>query len=535
MITVLLADDNKYALSHFARLVDWEAAGFVLAGTAVDGVEAWEEFEQLHPQLVITDVQMPGMSGVELAARIRETAPDTVVIFLSSYDEFDYARAAIDLSVQDYILKPELTREVFEKKLADIRELIQKRKKRKQRVLRENLSLLFRAPLKELDEEFLQEILPGQYGFLVLEQDHIPEDVADWAGICTPETEVTALMPALCEECPGALYWARIAPYRLAVLLDAGSDCQEAGVWLRDKLREETQVGFSLYLYRDVLTARECRELYDAYLFLFEQRYFEGENAVLHADMYEKPKTYRAEASDRQSGKLISPENKRAVSLENKKTGNIKTGNMKQAQEPVISEFERMLGQAEETGLYIDNVFRPLMYYFDFEGVMRLGLALADTMQRFCAERRMQLSMVDDEILHLLSVRRMVRWLKNRASQIQGMCQAGHSEAVDRALNWIAQRYTDPLLSVEEIAKESGLSVNRLNDAFKKEMGETVGRCLTRIRMEKAAWLLENTQDPVLTTAEKMGYSSASYFSNVFRKAYGMSPQEYQSRKRKNK
>ena len=147
----------------------------------------------------------------------------------------------------------------------------------------------------------------------------------------------------------------------------------------------------------------------------------------------------------------------------------------------------------------------------------------------------MQLSMVDDEILHLLSVRRMVRWLKNRASQIQGMCQAGHSEAVDRALNWIAQRYTDPLLSVEEIAKESGLSVNRLNDAFKKEMGETVGRCLTRIRMEKAAWLLENTQDPVLTTAEKTGYSSASYFSNVFRKAYGMSPQEYQSRKRKNK
>ena len=437
MITVLLADDNKYALAHFARLVDWEAAGFVLAGTAVDGVEAWEEFEQLHPQLVITDVQMPGMSGVELAARIRETASDTVVIFLSSYDEFDYARAAIDLSVQDYILKPELTREVFEKKLADIRELIQKRKKRKQRVLRENLSLLFRAQLKELDEEFLQEILPGRYSFLVLEQDHIPEAVVDWSGIRTPETEVMALMPALCDECPGALYWARIAPYRLAVLLDAGSDCQEAGIWLRDQLREQTQAGFSLYLFRGAFTARECRETYEAYSFLFEQRYFEGENAVLHADMYEKPKTYRAEASDRQSEKLISPENKRAVSLENKKAGN-----MKQAQEPVISEFERMLGRAEETGLYIDNAFLPLMYHFDFESVMRLGLAFADTMHHFCTERHMQMEMIDDEILHLLSIRRMVRWLKNRASRIQGMCQAGHSEAVDRALNCIYQRYS---------------------------------------------------------------------------------------------
>lgn len=130
MITIMLADDNKFALKHFAGLVNWEEFGFELIDTAIDGIEAWHKFCRLSPDVVITDVQMPGMDGRELAKRIKRTKPDTVVIFLSSYDEFDYARSAIDLSVQEYILKQELDKKTLEKKLGEIRQMIQNKKEK---------------------------------------------------------------------------------------------------------------------------------------------------------------------------------------------------------------------------------------------------------------------------------------------------------------------------------------------------------------------------------------------------------------------
>ena len=130
MYKVMLADDNKFALAHFVNMIKWEDFGFTLVSSAIDGIEAWEEFCKYSPDLVITDVQMPGLSGIELAGKIKEKSQDTVVIFLSSYDEFDYARSAIDLNVREYILKQELDRALLEKKLREIKEDMDKKKEK---------------------------------------------------------------------------------------------------------------------------------------------------------------------------------------------------------------------------------------------------------------------------------------------------------------------------------------------------------------------------------------------------------------------
>ena len=113
MYKVMLAEDNKFALAHFVNMIKWEDFGFTLVSSAIDGIEAWEEFCKYSPDLVITDVQMPGLSGIEFAGKIKEKRQDTVVIFLSSYDEFDYARSAIDLNVREYILKQEFDFELL--------------------------------------------------------------------------------------------------------------------------------------------------------------------------------------------------------------------------------------------------------------------------------------------------------------------------------------------------------------------------------------------------------------------------------------
>ena len=497
LLNVLLVDDNKFALSHFAGLVEWKRLGFRLMETAIDGIEAWEKFKRFHPEVVITDVQMPGMDGIELAGKIKESSPETVVIFLSSYDEFDYARAAIDLSVEDYLLKQELDQEILEKKLTEIREQYQKRRARKEKLAKGHLISAFRMPMEETDMEFLQEFFPGTYGFFMLEQDHLPRWLCEMSGMATKELDYRHLLPEIQQNHPEVLYLVRYEPYRTVALISKEENVEALAAEIRKELMQMSGSSISLYLYRGGLDFSGCRQEYEKNRFLFEQRYFEGENAILAADIFEP------------SGHHCEP--------------------------AAIGEFRESLKvSGEEAVLCIDRLFRPLLHRYDFTGSMESLRLIIQELKSTCEKKGLPDSwLFDDEVYHLLSIRRMIRWIKSKVMDIKDDVVSCQSENIARAVSYIARRYSDAMLSVEEIAKEAGLSVNRLNDAFKKELGETTGRFLTRKRMEKAKEFLEETDETVFSIAEKAGYNSASYFSHVFRKTYNISPQEYQAKARK--
>ena len=136
-----------------------------------------------------------------------------------------------------------------------------------------------------------------------------------------------------------------------------------------------------------------------------------------------------------------------------------------------------------------------------------------------------------------MSVRRIVRWLKEKVIEILEIRKKEQhftSDAMERAVRFIYQEYKNSFLSVEGIAENAGLSVNRLNDLFKKEQGETVGKFLTKVRMEKARELLEKENEKIPDIVEQVGYSSPSYFAKVFRKMYDISPQEYRKKGKEN-
>lgn len=115
MIRIMLVDDNRVALEYFSTLVNWEKLGYELVCTAIDGASALILFQKYHPEVIITDVQMPNMDGISLTREVMKIAPDTVMVFLSSYAEFSYIQSAMRFGVVDYILKhemkaPELTK-----------------------------------------------------------------------------------------------------------------------------------------------------------------------------------------------------------------------------------------------------------------------------------------------------------------------------------------------------------------------------------------------------------------------------------------
>ena len=106
MYTALVVDDEQELRQAIIESVDWEKAGFRVVGDAGNGIDALELAEKLEPDLILTDIKMPMMTGLELAKQVRELRPATQVVILSGYDDFGYAKAAIEYNIIGYLLKP---------------------------------------------------------------------------------------------------------------------------------------------------------------------------------------------------------------------------------------------------------------------------------------------------------------------------------------------------------------------------------------------------------------------------------------------
>ena len=106
MYSVFIVDDEPIVLDGIRSRIDWEANGFTFAGEAGDGEIALSMIHEIKPDILITDIKMPFMDGLQLAQEVKRTQPWIKIIILSGHDEFDYAKKAISIGIQDYILKP---------------------------------------------------------------------------------------------------------------------------------------------------------------------------------------------------------------------------------------------------------------------------------------------------------------------------------------------------------------------------------------------------------------------------------------------
>ena len=124
MVKVFLVEDEKFVREGIKNQIDWNAYGFDFVGEAADGELALPLIESLKPDILITDIKMPFMDGLELGRIVKNKFPDTVIIFLSGYDDFDYALSAVKLGADDYLLKP-FSREDVEAMLIKVKEKLE--------------------------------------------------------------------------------------------------------------------------------------------------------------------------------------------------------------------------------------------------------------------------------------------------------------------------------------------------------------------------------------------------------------------------
>jgi two-component system, response regulator YesN len=106
MYKVIIADDEPWTLYRIQNLINWNALGFEVSGTAIDGLSALEMIKSTQPDLLLSDIRMPGLDGLALVREVKSASPNTVVIFITGFSEFSYAQEALRQGVLDYLVKP---------------------------------------------------------------------------------------------------------------------------------------------------------------------------------------------------------------------------------------------------------------------------------------------------------------------------------------------------------------------------------------------------------------------------------------------
>ncbi|CAH1207840.1 Regulator of RpoS [Paenibacillus auburnensis] len=198
MFKVVLADDETIALEGLRTLTDWEELGFEICGACENGEEALIAIDECSPDLVITDIRMPGIDGLELIKRVRQLDMEQpLFIVLSGYGEFEYARTAIRYGVRHYLLKPVIEAE-WEKALADITDELEKRVKHKMqqdmlanRLLPVAIARMVEGQWAEPEEEIAEQM------------DRLDEAVSGWTYIHVDGPK--CLITDICRKLSGAV------------------------------------------------------------------------------------------------------------------------------------------------------------------------------------------------------------------------------------------------------------------------------------------------------------------------------------------
>lgn len=525
MYTVLLVDDEEEVIQVIMKKINWEELGFSVIGYANNGVKAMELVEEYQPDIVMTDIKMPYMDGMELSKRIKTEFPACKILIFTGFDEFEYAKEAIHLEIAEYILKPvnsrELT-EVFRRMKTKLDQEISE----KQNI--EVLQKYYTDSLPFLRTNFYTTLIEGKVG-----EKQIEKYLSDYQITITGNFFCCLIIHTSGTQ----------IPENMNPLLLAASVRKQAAEYLSEKWRTKM---FS-YLGDTVLIAQldtgsEISELTDdADRFCRYVRRMTG--AVVTAGVgcvcgsltelarsYEGAReavSYRAiyGASRAINIREIAPgEKERKDTANDEKLGalfkSIRVGTEKEVEESVRRYMEQCFPQTQTLQQHHIAVMELVsaLYRFSVNNEIEAEEISRDMNRLYCWLIEREPGMLN-------------KWLVETGLSFRSQLIAARSRSrlsiVSRAEEYVFNNYTDTELSLDSICSALGVSNSYFSTIFKKEKGNSFVGFLTDYRLEKAARLLIETNEKNYLIAKKVGYADPNYFSYVFKRRFGVSPSKY--------
>ncbi|MFB9277382.1 response regulator transcription factor [Cohnella cellulosilytica] len=497
MLKVLIVDDEKPIRQWFEHVIRQNGDEFEIAGLAANGREALTLCMSSAPDIVITDIKMPVMDGLELIEQASKLNPEISFLILSNYDEFEFVRHGLRIGVKDYLLKAETDDQDI---VAALRKMAEDRSGRTQAKDRWQLRDVLNSPEDWLPPEMLQ----GAMRWLICGRDG------------TPNTEEDAASSTLLEACKRwaaqSFPLARLQGFvdegdNAALLLaftdtappsgeELASRCRDWGAEARLRFSYTVSFGIGAAFSSAGAVKNEFRKAKRA----FRCRFYTGEMSVnaANAGMSSDPSEEHAELAELmrplKSAELLEPGLIESV-LEKLDALKIRNVDPAEAKEAFRSFLERMEAQLpEETGQR--DAKRP-----DAFGEL-------------------------DRLAYWEELRDAVRRHLRKMQETAYRRTFVYSETTNRIMAYIREHYADKL-SMTVLAEQVHLNENYLSQMFKKETGKTITRYMIEVRMEQAKQRLATLRHKINRVAAEVGYASEAHFSTAFKAHYGITPSQY--------
>lgn len=517
--TVVVADDEDELREAVCTMIPWGDLGFRLVGNASNGLDALELVEKLAPDLLLTDIRMPFISGIELARQVREIRPAMGIAFLSGYDDFEYAKQAIQYNILSYMLKP-LTMEGMAQELARIHAKIDAKFRGFQEQTRGQADR----------ENFLAPLLLDDYAYGG--QPVAEAQLHQWAQDCGllsgPDDHPHFVVLVTCFTAPPGGAASRTTPASVhAVDVLAGKYLRHASFFSCGKvvtllLGNPSDFEEYLHILGEELTqvaerVLGCRctvgvsRVTDHFAEL-HTAYREAVEAIRYAEPGESSVCF---ISDRQD---LPPVDGDTVVLLNRMLDAFRTASRAE----VDAALDALLDAAHAPGhgkLWLDALTLQFVTEI-YKTVYNAGAEAAAELQ--------SKGVVPDLGVGYRSAAELKKALESFcfcAMDVLGSQQKkGGSLICRRALETINQHYMDETLSLVSLSTMLGISPNHLSACIKKYAGESFINVLIQKRMEKAKELLLSSALKIQEIAARCGYTDQHYFSYCFKKYCGVSP-----------
>ncbi len=530
MIQAIIVDDEPLQIQGLVRHIDWESLGFERPLTAESGEDALAILNEVHVDVLITDVSMPGMTGIELLAKCKSDYPhlqSLQTLMISGYDEFEFVQEAIHLGAKAYVLKPIKTEEL-EEKLLSFRTTIEKKNQieRETNALKEKVT----GSLDVLQNRFVNDLIEGRA--------QSEELVGSWSSLLDLPSEEwqirlflfgydrlhdsplkdakqrillsDGLMRAVRVGLSGFMrtYIGRTGADEVAVIHMNASPSDRAKMekqfsFVQDVIREQYDASVTIGVSRECSGWDEISLLYKEVKHMMTKARIAGGGLIHYFD--------RIETTDYNEF-LLREEN--------------------------IPEIVRMMekGEGERAILFFNHAFDMLVmkHPASFSYVQAFGMGLITELARKHkrtkdADGEMNIRMWQRLIdcTSTMEIREVVLEYLSRYIQLE------HKEQVlqqHNLIHRIARYIEDHLLdhvTVKQLAEQFQLNSSYLSVLFKKETGKTISDFVQETRMNRAKELLRDPNVKVYEVAEQVGFQTTAYFSFLFKKVTGITPQGF--------
>lgn len=532
MLRVVIADDEPKVNLLLQKIVNWEALGFEIVGTAQDGIHALELIKKEKPDLVMTDIRMPGCDGMELIRQAKEANPDILFIVVSGYRQFEYARTALKYGVEDYLLKPvkadELTRllkKIYEKKSEQIKleewkeNVSQKIQRDTQRNRERLIGTLVSSGEKQIDfpdyntvnQEYGCQFEEGVYQVILI-TPNLPQIQEN------PDTYKIMMKRAL----------AIVEKYMKEFSREAVAAIKSEGIFLIIQSESYDSVLVKKYLTKIRKEIENQRDLFwgirvSVTVGKCRKSIRELPEAVKEVVRWGKDRILPGKGDWIEIGEMESISGEMGYRMST----------------PLRKSFYEM-GEYLDYGKFcreLETLEKEISSSAKITGQMVYECFL-ETAEACLNGLKENEKLNEEEIKQELinhyymcsSLKDVFSVLRDDMGKVFKTCielkEKKEMRPITEAKNYIQEHYREAL-KLEEVSRVIGFNATYFSTVFKKETGKSFLDYLTEVRMNKAKQLLCRGDLSVNDVAEEVGYQDLKYFSKLFKKATGISPSEY--------